>query len=309
MTTEDNTTTIEAWNGEQPTEDQISEGDELEVRYASVQQCMLMTDTFTIETLFSDWEGNVEYLELERDGTVYEVHLGGDDPMLFGRDRRGKVYDLGRMDELYVEADEPEIVTDGGEDVTDHVEDETVEKAIEDHIGPMDHELTPSVETVREAVAWVQTGIEEVWSDWLSNVEHNESDVVYEDSDVIVFATGEHNVPRRDLRNHYEGELPERVPDVVSAIHHDIARELTDYDWGYEYPLVVRKPESFDAGQQYVEAVVNGLQKRGLSPGQAWAYYGVEIRDNSRNQWGIRKGDHDHKNVSDALEKAKQKLP
>lgn len=51
------------------------------------------------------------------------------------------------------------------------------------------------------------------------------------------------------------------------------------------------------------------LQRRGLSPGQAWAYYGVEIRGESRNSWGRRKGDHDHKNVSDALEKAKQKLP
>jgi len=116
-------------------------------------------------------------------------------------------------------------------------------------------------------------------------------------------------VPHRDLRDHYDGDLDERVPDVVSAVHHQLARDLCDYDWSYEYPLVVKKPQTFDAGQRYVEAVVNGLQKRGLSPGQAWAYYGVEIKGNSMNNWGVRKGDHDHKNVSDALKTAKKNLP
>lgn len=68
------------------------------------------------------------------------------------------------------------------------------------------------------------------------------------------------------------------------------------------------QPEAFDAGRRYVEMVINGLQRQGLSPGQAWAYYGVEVRGKSRNAWGKQKGDHDHRNVSDALEKAKDKL-
>jgi len=203
--------------------------------------------------------------------------------------------------------DGPEIVADGGEDVTDHVDDETIEGTIAQHDDP-DHPEATTVEEARDALAWLQMSIEEHWRDWLSNVENNESTVVYEDREVIVFATGEQNIPRRDLRQHYDGGLSERVPDVVSAIHHEMARERCDYDWGYEYPLVVRKPAGLEDGQQYVESIINGLQSRGLSPGQAWAYYGVEIRGNSRNSWGIRKGDHDHKNVSDALEKARRKL-
>lgn len=187
-------------------------------------------------------------------------------------------------------------------------QDSVIEEAIEAHDGPLDDERTASVAAVRDALQWVQQSIVADWSQWLSNVENNESHVVYENEEVIVFSTGEQNVPRRDLREFHDGDLGERVPDVVSAVHHELARELCDYDWGYEYPLVVRKPDTFAAGQEYVEAVVNGLQQRGLSPGQAWAYYGVEIRDNSMASWGRRKGDHDHKNVSDALEKARRKL-
>lgn len=207
------------------------------------------------------------------------------------------------------DGDGPEVVTDGGEDVTDHVSDETIETAIKNHDGPLDHPETATVEEVRDALAWLQEGAEEMWSEWMDNVEHGETRVVHEDRETIVFATGQQSIPRRDLREFYPEELGERVPEIANAIHHELARERCDYDWGTEYPVVVRKPESFDAGQQYVEAVVNGLQRNhGLSPGQAWAYYGVEIRGNSMSSWGKRKGDHDHKNVSDALEKARRKV-
>lgn len=250
-----------------------------------------------------------EFLMLERpdtdsDDAVAELRVtGGKNPDVMSITNHDNDADEDESD------DEPEIVTDGGEDVTEHISDETIEAGIKDRLNTLGHPDDPDVEDIRDALEWVQISITEGWADWCSNVENNETDVVYEDSDVIVFATGEHNVPRRDLRDHYDGELDEHTPDIVSAIHHALAREYTDYDWGYEYPLVVRKPETFDAGQQYVEAVVNGLQKHGLSPGQAWAYYGVEIRGQSMNSWGRRKGDADHKNVSDALEKAKKKLP
>jgi len=204
--------------------------------------------------------------------------------------------------------DDQEIVADGGEDVTDHVEDETIEDAIDHHDDP-DHPDATTVEEARDALAWVQRSLEEHWSDWLTSVENNESTVVYEDREVIVFATGQDNVPRRDLREHYDGDLSERTPDVVSAIHHELARERCDYDWGYEYPLVVRKTDGIEDGQQYVESIVNSLMRRDLSPGQAWAYYGVEIRGHSRNQWAARCGYSDHSAVSEPLRKAHEKLP
>jgi len=205
--------------------------------------------------------------------------------------------------------DEPEIVADGGEDVTEHVEDETIEDAIEDHDGPMDHPETATVEEVRDALAWLQRSLEEFWGEWMDNVENGECEVVHEGDDVIVFSTGDDSVVRRDLREHYDGDLGERVPEIANAIHHELARDCCDYDWGHEYPLVVRKPTGLEGGQQYTESIVNGLMRRGLSPGQAWAYYGVEIRGNSRNQWATRCGYSDHSAVSEPLRKAHEKLP
>lgn len=192
---------------------------------------------------------------------------------------------------------------------SDYVDDATIEAAIAQHDDP-DHPDALSVADVRELLDALQRSATEEWGQWLSNIEHGETRLVTETDDLLVLDTGEIAVYEQELEP-YDG--PVAVDDialsVVQSIHHEIAREHTDHDWGYTYPYVVRKPADFGAGRDYVEAVVNGLQRQGLSPGQAWSYYGVEIRGESRNRWGKRKGDHDHKNVSDALEKANQKLP
>lgn len=204
--------------------------------------------------------------------------------------------------------DDKQLVTDGGQDTTAHVDDGTIETAIEDNDGRLDDERTATVAEVRDALAWLQQTIEEVWAEWCDNIEHDECRVVYEDTEVIICSTGEQNVPHRDLREHYPDELGERVPDIVSSIHHELARDRCDYDWGYEYPIVIRKTGSLRDGQRYVEAVMNSLLRRGLSPGQAWAYYGTEIRGNSNNLWASRCGYSDHSAVSEPLRKAKSKL-
>jgi len=201
-----------------------------------------------------------------------------------------------------------EIITDGGEDDTAHVDDDTIETAIEEQDGPLDDERTATVAEVRDALAWLQQSVEELWAEWCDNIEHDESRVVYEDNEVIICSTGEQNVPHRNLTDHYPEELGERVPDIVSSIHHELARDRCDYDWGYEYPIVIRKAGTLRDGQRYTESVINSLLRRGLSPGQAWAYYGAEIRGNSNNSWATRCGYSDHSTVSEALRKAKGKL-
>lgn len=57
-----------------------------------------------------------------------------------------------------------------------------------------------------------------------------------------------------------------------------------------------------------VEEFINVLLQRGLSPGQAWAYYGVEVREHSRNEWSKKCGYSDHSAVSEPLRKAMEKL-
>jgi hypothetical protein len=211
-------------------------------------------------------------------------------------------------------ADEPEVVTDGGEIVTanatDYVDDAIIGDALAQH-GTPGHPEALTVDDIRELLAHVQHDVEAVWGEWLDSIERTDTLVVAQDDDVVVLDTGERDAVCRALEA-YDG--PVTVDDtaerVVSSVHHRVAEQIDrEYSWGVTYPLVVRLPADGEAGQRFVEAAVNGLQRRGLAPGQAWAYYGVAIRGESRNAWGARKGDADHKNVSDALDKATKTLP
>jgi hypothetical protein len=210
--------------------------------------------------------------------------------------------------------DTPDAACDGGEvgtdRVTDYVDDAIIEDALAQH-GDPGHPEALTVDDVRELLAHVQYGVETVWGEWLDSIERTDTLVVAQDDGVVVLDTGERDAVCRALEA-YDG--PVTVDDtaerVVSSVHHRVAEQIDrEYSWGVTYPLVVRLPADGEAGQRFVEAAVNGLQRRGLAPGQAWAYYGVAIRGESRNAWGARKGDADHKNVSDALDKATQTLP
>jgi len=204
---------------------------------------------------------------------------------------------------------ETEIAADGGEDVTEHLDDETIEDAIQQHDDP-DHEGALTVSDVRDLLAHVQYETEAVWSEWTDNIERGDAHVVAQDGDVLVLDTGEHDTVSRALET-YDG--PVTVDDiaerVASTVHHRAAEQIDrDYNWGYTYPRVVRLPADGGAGQEFVDAVINSLLRRDLSPGQAWAYYGSEIRGNSNNSWATRCGYSDHSAVSEPLRKAKSKL-
>lgn len=193
-------------------------------------------------------------------------------------------------------------------DRIDDVDGETIEAAIKQHDDP-DHPDATSVSEARDALVWLQESFEDIWKDWVNNLERGELELVHEDRDVIVFSTGEENVVKRELYHHYDGDLDDIGRDIVYNVHITLAREITNYDWGYEYPVVVGKTDGINDGQHYVEAVINNLLRRDLSPGQAWAIYGVKIRGNSRNQWAARCGYSDHSAVSEAVRKGLDKLP
>jgi len=202
------------------------------------------------------------------------------------------------------DADEStEIVTDGGEDRK--FTDSEILEQIEWHLDP-ESDDAPSIERVRELRAELRKSGELVFAEWMDNIEQGHTEVVAEHDDKIVVSTGEVDSVINDLENVTDATDIER--NILSTLEEQEAKRLSDYDWGYTYPRVLSKPDSFKAGQQFVEALVNNLCKRGLSPGQAWAYYGVEIRDNSRNQWAKRCGYSDHSAVSEAVRKAKKKL-
>jgi len=205
---------------------------------------------------------------------------------------------------------ETEIAADGGEDVTEHLDDETIEDAIQQHDDP-DHEDALTDSDVRELLAHVQYDTEAVWSEWTDNIERGDAHLVAQDGNVLVLDTGEHDTVTRALET-YDGPVTvDAIAErVVSTVHHRAAEQIArDYNWGYTYPRVVHLPDEGESGQELVDAVINSLLRRDLSPGQAWAYYGVEIRGESRNKWAARCGYSDHSAVSEAVRKAKSKLP
>lgn len=159
----------------------------------------------------------------------------------------------------------------------------------------------------------VQEEIEDFWSVHMAAIEHGDLEPISETDDALVFAdhTGQFWQTQFDAIVDYPnliGAEDERIPETILAAHHNAAYRLVDYNWATANPAVVGKPADFDSAQLFVEAVVNGLIARGLSPGQAWAYYGVVIRGTSRSEWAERCGYGDHSTVSEAVRKAKDKL-
>jgi len=205
-------------------------------------------------------------------------------------------------------------MSDHTDAINGELSDDQISSAINSQGGGGEHPDSFDVDEVRDALAFVAESAQEVWGTWMDNIEHGETEVIEETRDVIVVSTGSVNVVSQELdamehagKLEREDEARSVLASIITNCMHKIARSHSDRNWSVDYPWVLPAPDR--DGQIYAEAVINGLQRRGLTPGQAWAYYGVEIRGESRNQWGLRKGDHDHKNVSDALEKAKSKLP
>jgi len=211
--------------------------------------------------------------------------------------------DFDDLEACVSESPAPEIATDGGEPQT--FTDAEILEQIEWHLDP-ESDDAPTVERVRELRAELRKSGQVVFAEWMDNIEQGHTEVVAEHDDKIVVSTGEVDTVDEDLQNVTDASDIER--NILGTLEEQEAKRLSNYDWGYTYPRVLAKPDSFKAGHQFVEAVVNNLCKRGLSPGQAWAYYGVEIRDNSRNQWAKRCGYNDHSAVSEAVRKANRKL-
>lgn len=203
-------------------------------------------------------------------------------------------------DDLETEESEPELVADGGEAATEHVSEESVDSALGSE-GTDDERAV-----LRDALADVQASVQEYWGEWMQAVEEGSAEVVAEDDDAIVLAdhSGYNWGEELDALDVPEDWMLQAVQDA----HLAEARDRTDWDWSASDPFVVTKRGTIGHGELLVEAIVNSLLRRGCSPGQAWAYYGVEIRGNSRNAWSKRCGYSDHSAISEPLRKAEEKL-
>lgn len=146
------------------------------------------------------------------------------------------------------EDDEPEIVTDGGEDVTDDLDDEEIEETIEKKDDP-DHPDAATVEEVRETLAQLNADVLAWWCEHQDAIDDGAHEIVHEDRNVIVLA---------DHSGHFWSEQLDAMDvegplrDIVSSLHHKLAEKHCDYSWSAVYPVVVRKTDNFRAGESQV---------------------------------------------------------
>lgn len=194
-------------------------------------------------------------------------------------------------------------VTDGGNVTADEAfTDDEIRSA-------MDYQSCHADLTeIRDILQTVQQNFEEFWGEHMDGVHEGTLDLVGTDDYVLIFAdnTGQFwneefgNPPLAD-RNLSEGTRP-----VVERLHRNWARRHTDYGWTTVDPVVIRKPRNFHDTQMFIHSVLNGLINKGLSPGQAWAVYGVHVAGYSRNKWASKCGYADHSAVSEPLRKAEK---
>lgn len=200
--------------------------------------------------------------------------------------------------------------SEAAEDSTVHVDDETIEAAIESNYDEYNPDWL-SVDEARDLLAAIQRSWEAVWDIHMDALEGGDLELVAANGDLLVFADHSGTMWGNEFTH---GELEERDLDraakrAIKQVHHEVAKQYTDYAWETSDPFVIRKPDSFEAGQRFVEAFVNGLKQQGLSPGRAWAVYGVHVAGHSRNQWASMNGYSDHSSVSEALRKVEEKEP
>jgi len=131
-----------------------------------------------------------------------------------------------------------EIVTDGGEidDRTQHITDDDIEHGT-------DGEAIQDINNVREALETFQRSAEETWSEHMDVIEHGQYWLVEETDDVIVLAADD---PRYKEYLSPTGHDTADYHDAVIGVMHSVAKRLTDYNWGYSYPLVIAKPDEED---------------------------------------------------------------
>lgn len=178
--------------------------------------------------------------------------------------------------------------------------------AVIDHYDDPDHPDALSVAEVRSRLDTLQTTLEADWSAHLDAGRNGDLDVVRDTGAVVVFRDGDRTAWNRLLDDCDWYDSVDRT--ILRVVHHQAATRLTDHGFEESDPIVAAKPANAEAGQRFVEALINRLLDAGLLPNEAWAYYGIEVRGYDGREWADRCGYADRIAVADAVETARDKL-
>jgi len=141
-----------------------------------------------------------------------------------------------------------EIVADGGEDVTDDLSDADIEESIEKNDDPK-HPEAATVDEVRDTLATINSDVLDWWSEHQDAIDDGAYEIVHEDRAVIVLA---------DHSGHFWSEQLDAMDiegplrNIITSLHHTLARQHCDYSWSAVDPVVVQKPAMFRAGEKHL---------------------------------------------------------
>jgi len=177
---------------------------------------------------------------------------------------------------------------------TTHITDDAIEAAIQQHDDP-DHEDALTIEDVRQLLGVVQQDAEMGWSEYMTHIEDGDWAVVADAGDTLVLSTGTRKTYHHDILDRLADDVTDVAydsvaRDVVSAAMHNAAGRLTDYDWSVEYPLVVRKPEGVQDGEQYVLAALAQEIREHGSVAAAVDSFVLEATGHTQSSWADRTG-------------------
>lgn len=190
-------------------------------------------------------------------------------------------------------------------ELTRHVTDAEI-RAVVDHYDDPEHPDAMDLPGARERLAELQRALESRWDDYLTAIREGDLQVVRDLGRVVVLQDPSRREWDRLLDSIDCFDQVDRT--ILRVTHHQAASRLLERSVEGVDPVVARKPAEGDAGQRLAEAVVDGLLRRGLQAGEAWAYYGVELRGHSSREWAERCGREDHVAVADAVETAGDRL-
>jgi len=120
-----------------------------------------------------------------------------------------------------------------------HITDDDINAAIDRHADP-EHPDALTVEGARDMLDRIQQSIENHRDLWQEMVEEETVEVVYENSQVTVFADHSEHVWGEELdAADVEGWTDRRI---IKSLHYTAARKYTDYSWSVSSPFVYAKP-------------------------------------------------------------------
>lgn len=156
-----------------------------------------------------------------------------------------------------------------------------IEAAIE---SAPDHEDAYSVAEVRDVLARINADIIDWWSEHQDAIDDGAYEIVHEDRNVIVLAEGGHfwgdQFNAMDI-----GDEHGILSSIVVSLHHTAARKHCDHSWSIKTPVVVEKPDAFQAGEQQVLREVARRTEEFGSVARAVDTLATEVHGWSKGDW------------------------